>query len=81
MSVLSCCQPSLKLPLITAEKCVETQRTGNMMVAVREKLQSSQMPRAAQAGKGVGTGTGQAKGWGRAHGLIFRGQQAKLSIS
>lgn len=52
-----------------------------MMVAVREKLQSSQMPRAARAGKGVGTGTGQAKGWGRAHGLIFRVQQAKLSIS
>lgn len=37
-------QPSLKWSLIAVEKCVETQRTEEMMVAVREKPQSSKTP-------------------------------------
>lgn len=45
-------QPSLKWSLIAVEKCVETQRTKEMMVAVRGKPQSSKTPRAESSSGG-----------------------------
>lgn len=55
-------QPSLKWSLIVVEKCVETQKKPEeMMVAVREKPQSSKTPRprAAQVGSVWAQGEGE----------------------
>lgn len=62
-------QPSPQWSLIAVEKCVEMQKPEEMMVAVREKPQSSKTPRAESSGQRCRWGEGEDERWGGAEPL------------
>lgn len=60
-------QPSPKWSLIAVEKCVEMQKPEEMMVAVREKPQSSKTPGAESSGQRCGCRERTSDGVVRSH--------------